>query len=102
MKGLIRKLLVEIGEDPEREGLVKTPERMEEAFRYMTSGYGMDPREVLKRALFTEDYDEMVIVKDIDIFSLCEHHMLPFLGKCHVAYLPRKKNRRLIQNCEGR
>lgn len=91
MRDQVKKMLIEMGEDPEREGLLKTPERVEKALRYLTSGYKMDPREVLKRALFTETYDEMVIVKDIDIFSLCEHHLLPFLGKCHVAYLPRKK-----------
>lgn len=91
MREFIEKIIREIGDDPTREGLQKTPERTERALRYLTSGYRMDPKKVLKRALFTEEYDEMVIVKDIDIFSLCEHHMLPFLGKCHVAYLPKKK-----------
>ncbi len=91
MKELVREILVRIGEDPEREGLKKTPERVEKALRFLTSGYSQDPREILRRALFTEEYDEMVIVKDIDVFSLCEHHMLPFFGKCHVAYLPRKR-----------
>jgi GTP cyclohydrolase I len=91
MKELIERIIREIGEDPSREGLKETPERTEKAFKYLTSGYRLDPRDVLRRALFTEEYDEMVIVKDIDIFSLCEHHILPFLGKCHVAYLPKKK-----------
>lgn len=91
MRDIVEKLIREIGEDPGREGLLQTPERVEKAMKYLTSGYTKDPREVLRKALFTEDYDEMVIVKDIDIFSLCEHHMLPFFGKCHVAYLPRKK-----------
>jgi GTP cyclohydrolase I len=90
MQELIRDLLVKIGEDPEREGLTKTPERFEKAIRFLTSGYRQDPREVLQRAIFHEDYDEMVTLKDLDIFSLCEHHILPFFGKCHVAYLPRK------------
>jgi len=91
MKEIVEKLIKEIGEDPGREGLLKTPERVEKALKYLTSGYLKEPRNILKRALFSEEYDEMVIVKDIDIFSLCEHHMLPFFGKCHVAYLPRKK-----------
>lgn len=91
MKELIEKILLEMGDDPLRDGLRETPERTEKALKYLTSGYRKDPKEVLKRALFTEEYDEMVIVKDIDIFSLCEHHILPFLGKCHVAYLPKKK-----------
>ncbi|NIS73979.1 MAG: GTP cyclohydrolase I FolE [Deltaproteobacteria bacterium] len=90
MKELIERIIREIGEDPSREGLKETPERTEKAFKYLTSGYRLDPRDVLRRALFAEEYDEMVIVKDIDIFSLCEHHILPFLGKCHVAYLPKK------------
>ena len=88
---LIEQLLKELGEDVKREGLDRTPERVEKALRYLTSGYGQDVREVLNDALFVEDYDEMVVVKDIDFFSLCEHHMLPFIGKCHVAYMPRRK-----------
>ena len=90
MQELTRKLLIKMGEDPDREGLVKTPERFEKAIRFLTSGYDQDPREVLQRAIFHENYDEMVTVKDLDIFSLCEHHILPFFGKCHVAYLPKK------------
>jgi len=84
----IRKIIEEIGEDPSRNGLLKTPERVDRALRYLTSGYSMDPHEILNKALFDVAYDEMVIVKDIEIFSLCEHHLLPFFGKCHVAYLP--------------
>jgi GTP cyclohydrolase I len=90
MQELTRDMLIKIGEDPDREGLKKTPERFEEAIRFLTSGYRQDPREVLQRAIFHEEYDEMVTVKDLDFFSLCEHHILPFFGKCHVAYLPRK------------
>ena len=88
---LVEELLRELGEDPEREGLERTPERVEKALRYLTSGYAKDPREVLNDALFVEEYDEMVIVKDIDFASVCEHHILPFIGKCHVAYMPDKK-----------
>jgi len=91
MQELIRNLLGKIGEDPEREGLRRTPERFEQAMKFLTSGYRQDPRDVLQRAIFHETYDEMVTVKDIDLFSLCEHHLLPFFGKCHVAYIPRKK-----------
>jgi GTP cyclohydrolase I len=90
MQELTRDMLIKIGEDPDREGLKKTPERFDEAIRFLTSGYHQDPREVLQRAIFHEEYDEMVTVKDLDFFSLCEHHILPFFGKCHVAYLPRK------------
>jgi GTP cyclohydrolase I len=88
---LVEELLRQLGEDPEREGLERTPERVEKALRYLTSGYDKDPREVLNDALFVEEYDEMVIVKDIDFASVCEHHILPFIGKCHVAYMPDKK-----------
>ena len=90
MQDLIRDLLAKIGEDPDREGLARTPERFDKALRFLTSGYRQDPREVLQRAIFHESYDEMVIVKDLDVFSLCEHHILPFFGKCHVAYIPKK------------
>jgi len=85
---LIRDLLVEIGEDPEREGLLKTPKRVGKAYEFFTSGYSFDPDQLLTSAVFKEDYDEMVVVKDIDFFSLCEHHLLPFFGRCHVAYIP--------------
>jgi GTP cyclohydrolase IA len=88
---LIAQLLKELGEDVGREGLDRTPERVEKALRYLTSGYEQDVHTILNDALFVEDYDEMVVVKDIDFFSLCEHHLLPFIGKCHVAYMPRRK-----------
>ncbi len=88
---LIEELLNELGEDAKREGLEKTPERVENALRFLTSGYTLDVRDVVNDALFVEDYDEMVVVKDIDFFSLCEHHLLPFMGKCHVAYMPHHK-----------
>jgi GTP cyclohydrolase I len=88
---LVEQMLKELGEDAQREGLAKTPERVAAAMRYLTSGYGKDPKDILNDALFVEEYDEMVIVKDIDVTSLCEHHVLPFIGKCHVAYMPRKK-----------
>ena len=91
MQELIRKLLADLGEDPAREGLRDTPKRVEKAYRFLTSGYDADIDQVLNNALFTVDYNEMVIVKDIDFYSLCEHHLLPFFGKCHVAYLPSKK-----------
>ncbi len=80
-----------IGENPLREGLLKTPERVARSLRFLTKGYGEDPEELLKNAVFTESYDEMVLVKDIDLFSMCEHHMLPFFGKAHVAYIPDGK-----------
>ena len=88
MQDLITRLLVELGEDPSREGLVRTPIRVEKALKFLTSGYRADVDEVLNGALFTVDYSEMVIVRDIDFYSLCEHHLLPFFGKCHVAYIP--------------
>jgi GTP cyclohydrolase I len=91
MQELVRKLLAEIGEDPDREGLLNTPTRVEKALRFLTSGYDADIDQVLNNALFTVDYSEMVIVKDIDFYSLCEHHLLPFFGKCHVAYIPNNK-----------
>jgi GTP cyclohydrolase I len=86
---IIRQLLAELGEDPTREGLRDTPKRVEKSMRFLTSGYAADVDEVLNNALFTVDYNEMVIVKDIDFYSLCEHHLLPFFGRCHVAYLPQ-------------
>jgi GTP cyclohydrolase IA len=88
---LIEQLLKELGEDPQREGLVRTPERVEQALRYLTSGYEKNVDEILNDALFVEEYDEMVVVKDIDFFSLCEHHLLPFIGKAHIAYMPHKR-----------
>jgi GTP cyclohydrolase I len=91
MQDLVRNLLVHLGEDPDREGLVNTPKRVERSLRFLTSGYGADIDDVLNDALFTVDYSEMVIVKDIDFYSLCEHHLLPFFGKCHVAYIPTDK-----------
>ena len=91
MAAHVRELLREIGEDPAREGLLKTPDRVARALRELTRGYGQDVQAILNQAFFTEHYDEMVIVKDIEIYSLCEHHLLPFFGKCHVAYLPNGK-----------
>jgi GTP cyclohydrolase IA len=88
---LVREMLVRLGEDPVREGLATTPERVHKAMKYLTKGYKEDPEALLKGALFTVSYDEMVIVKDIEMFSLCEHHMLPFFGKVHVAYIPNGK-----------
>ena len=93
MQDLITRLLVELGEDPAREGLVRTPKRVEKALKFLTGGYDADIDEILNGALFDVDYSEMVIVRDIDFYSLCEHHLLPFFGKCHVAYIP---NRRVI------
>jgi GTP cyclohydrolase I len=91
MQDLIRRLLAELGEDPSREGLLDTPKRVEKALRFLTSGYEADVDQVLNGALFTVDYSEMVIVKDVDFYSMCEHHLLPFFGKCHVAYIPDGK-----------
>jgi len=91
MEDLIRQLLAELGEDPTREGLLRTPHRVAQSMSFLTSGYSADIDEVLNDALFTVDYNEMVIVKDIDYYSLCEHHLLPFFGKCHVAYIPRTR-----------
>jgi GTP cyclohydrolase IA len=88
MEALIRQLLVDLGEDATREGLVKTPIRVARALSFLTSGYAANIDEILNGALFTVDYNEMVIVRDIDYYSLCEHHLLPFFGKCHVAYIP--------------
>jgi GTP cyclohydrolase I len=83
-----KDILAKIGEDPEREGLVKTPERVAKALQFLTHGYQIDAEKILKSAMFEEDYSEMVIVKDIEVYSMCEHHMLPFFGKAHVAYIP--------------
>jgi GTP cyclohydrolase I len=91
MQELIRQLLAELGEDPSREGLLNTPKRVEKALKFLTSGYTADVDTVLNNALFTVDYNEMVIVKDIDFYSLCEHHLLPFFGRCHIAYVPKGK-----------
>jgi GTP cyclohydrolase I len=88
---LVRRMLELIGEDPERDGLRHTPERFEKALRFLTSGYHQDPKKLLNGAMFSVCYDQMVLVKDIEVYSLCEHHMLPFFGKCHVAYIPDKR-----------
>jgi GTP cyclohydrolase I len=88
---LIREMLVLIGENPDREGLRRTPERFEKALRFLTSGYRQDPEKLLNGAMFSVCYDEMVVVRDIEVYSLCEHHLLPFFGKCHIAYIPDKK-----------
>ena len=91
MEEHIRAILKSMGEDPEREGLKKTPHRVSESLAFLTRGYRMDPDKVINDAVFTEDYEEMIVQKDIDFFSLCKHHLLPFFGKAHVAYLPRHK-----------
>ena len=91
MKDLVRQLLAELGEDPTRAGLQNTPERVEKSLKFLTGGYWINMDELVNGALYEEDYNEMVIVKDIEMFSMCEHHMLPFFGKCHVAYLPKGK-----------
>lgn len=87
----VRNTLLELGEDPAREGLVKTPERVARALRFLTKGYDEDPKAVINGALFTEDYQEMIVLKDLDFFSMCEHHILPFFGKAYVAYLPTRR-----------
>lgn len=91
MEEHVRALLKALGEDPNREGLIKTPHRVAEALKFLTRGYDMDPEKVINDALFTEDHEEMIVQKDIDFYSLCEHHMLPFFGKAHVAYIPHHK-----------
>jgi GTP cyclohydrolase I len=91
MEDLLHEVIVRLGEDPQREGLRRTPQRLSRALEYFTRGYREDPRQILLGAMFTVNYDEMVIVKDIEMFSLCEHHMLPFFGKVHIAYIPNGK-----------
>ncbi len=91
MEELVRSMLVEIGEDPDREGLKRTPHRVAKSMHYLTGGYKADINTIINDAIFTEDYEEMVLVNDIDFYSLCEHHMLPFFGKCHVGYIPNGK-----------
>jgi GTP cyclohydrolase I len=91
VEGLVKTMLSEIGEDPQREGLIATPKRVAKAYEFLTSGYHQNIKEVMNKAVFNEKYDEMVLVKNIDFFSLCEHHLLPFYGKVHVAYIPDGK-----------
>jgi len=91
MEEQIRRILEELGEDPDREGLQRTPQRVKQALSFLTQGYRMDPEKVINEALFSEDYEEMIVQKDIDFYSLCEHHLLPFFGKAHVAYIPHHK-----------
>ena len=91
LEDLTREVLVRLGEDPDREGLLRTPERFAKAYQYLTKGYNEDSADILHGALYSVDYDEMVIVKDIEMFSLCEHHVLPFFGKAHIAYIPKGK-----------
>jgi len=88
MKDLVRQMLAALGEDPDREGLRETPRRVDKSLTFLTSGYRADIDEIVNGALFTVEYNEMVMVRDIDVYSLCEHHLLPFFGKCHVAYIP--------------
>lgn len=91
MEDHVRAMLDALGEDPQREGLLKTPERVARALREMTRGYHQDPESIIRGALFTEEYSEMIVMKDIDFYSMCEHHMLPFFGKAHIAYIPKGK-----------
>jgi GTP cyclohydrolase IA len=91
LAGHYEDVLKQLGEDPNREGLIKTPERVAKALQFLTHGYGLDPDQIVQQALFNEEYSEMVIVKDIEVYSMCEHHMLPFFGKAHVAYIPDGK-----------
>ena len=88
---LIKELLEEIGEDPNREGLLKTPDRVAKAYAFLTSGYGSDPRKVINEAVFQSEANNMIIARDIEVYSLCEHHMLPFFGRCHIGYIAQKK-----------
>jgi GTP cyclohydrolase I len=87
VSGLVRELLIELGENPEREGLLKTPERVAKAFQFLTSGYHSDPETVINEAIFTQESHSMIIVKNIEVYSMCEHHMLPFFGRCHIGYV---------------
>ena len=91
VKGLIRELLIEIGEDPEREGLLRTPERVAKSWEYLTGGYRTEPATLVNRAVFASEANNMIIARDIEIYSLCEHHMLPFYGRCHIAYIARNQ-----------
>jgi GTP cyclohydrolase I len=91
LEELVREMLVELGEDPEREGLLRTPHRVAQAYRFLLQGYKQDPEDVLNKALFTEETDEMICIRDIELYSMCEHHLLPFVGKAHVAYIPNGK-----------
>ncbi len=91
MSGFYQEILKDLGENPEREGLLKTPERVAKALQFLTHGYDIDPSEIIKSAMFNEDYSQMVLVKDIEVYSMCEHHMLPFFGKAHIAYIPNGK-----------
>ena len=91
LAGHVHEILRLVGEDAEREGLLKTPERVAKAYQFLTHGYGLDPEVILRSAIFEEEYSEMIIVRDIEVYSLCEHHMLPFFGKAHVAYIPKGK-----------
>ena len=90
-KELIKNLLINYGEDPRRNGLIDTPRRVEHSYDFLLSGYKQKPEEIINSAVFEEDFNEMVVVKDIELYSLCEHHMLPFFGKCHIAYIPKGK-----------
>ena len=91
MEDKYREIIKELGEDPNREGLLKTPERVSKAMKFLTNGYDSDPNKIIQQAIFHEHYSEMVLVKDIEVYSLCEHHMLPFFGKAHIAYIPDGK-----------
>ena len=91
MQELVRNMLIALGEDPDREGLVKTPERVEKSLKFLTAGYTQNLEEIVNGALFEAESDDMIIVRDIEFYSMCEHHMLPFFGKCHVGYIPKKK-----------
>lgn len=91
MKELIRQMLTELGEDPQREGLRDTPERVERSLRFLCSGYQQDPQEIVRKAIFNEECNHMIIVRDIEVYSLCEHHLLPFFGRCHIGYIPKGK-----------